>query len=142
MAWIFLDTDCFYSERHITLNTDYFFLESHITVFVDVIRKLSEGLFAFAGWCVSCEMHKWSYASSQDSVIRIVAKVQSAYRMGSIKCTSCVFSSIQTLKKNNKKNISFSPFLICSIQLREYQKDLAYRLHHRLSKFDRSVFLF
>ena len=27
------------------------------------------------------------------------------------------------------------------LQLREYQKDLEYRLHHRLSKFDRSVFL-
>ena len=27
------------------------------------------------------------------------------------------------------------------VQLREYQKDLEYRLHHRLSKFDRSVFL-
>ena len=69
MAWIFLDTDCFYSEHHITLNTDYFFLESHITVFVNVIRKLSEGLFAFAGWCVSCEMHKWSYAPLYDSLI-------------------------------------------------------------------------
>ena len=28
-----------------------------------------------------------------------------------------------------------------NIQLREYQKDLKYRLHLRLSKFDRSVFL-
>ena len=27
------------------------------------------------------------------------------------------------------------------LQLREYQKDLEYRLHHRLSKFDGSVFL-
>ena len=27
------------------------------------------------------------------------------------------------------------------LQLKEYQKDLEYRLHHRLSKFDRSVFL-
>ena len=27
------------------------------------------------------------------------------------------------------------------VQLKEYQKDLEYRLHHRLSKFDRSVFL-
>ena len=27
------------------------------------------------------------------------------------------------------------------LQLREYWKDLEYRLHHRLSKFDRSVFL-
>ena len=27
------------------------------------------------------------------------------------------------------------------VQLREYQKDLECRLHHRLSKFDRSVFL-
>ena len=27
------------------------------------------------------------------------------------------------------------------IQLREYQKDFEYRLHHYLSKFDRSVFL-
>ena len=27
------------------------------------------------------------------------------------------------------------------LQLREYQKDLEFRLHHRLSKFDRSVFL-
>ena len=38
MAWIFLDTGCFYSERHIALNTDYFFLESHITVFVSWVR--------------------------------------------------------------------------------------------------------
>ena len=27
------------------------------------------------------------------------------------------------------------------LQLREYQKDLEYRLHHRVSKFDRSVYL-
>ena len=31
--------------------------------------------------------------------------------------------------------------ILTYLQLREYQKDLIYRLHHRLSKFDRSVFL-
>ena len=47
------------------------------------------------------------------------------------------------------KCIHHSDYALCNLgskyeiilQLREYQKDLEYRLHHHQSKFDRSVFL-
>ena len=47
--------------------------------------------------------------------------------------------STLSLENNLAKNQSY---LLClALQLREYKKDLEYRLHHRWSKFDRSVFL-
>ena len=46
----------------------------------------------------------------------------------------------------NYNLFSFLPFIFtfkhaCKVQLREYQKDMEYRLHHCYSKFDWSVFL-
>ena len=39
-------------------------------------------------------------------------------------------------------SLLFTKYLkIFTVKLKEYKEDLEYRLHHRLSKFDRSVFL-
>ena len=48
-----------------------------------------------------------------------------------------------TQPKNNNSYVYIVVFhqFLWIVQLREYWKDLEYRLHHRLSKFDRSVFL-